>query len=227
MNNQIKSNHEEKEFIYLRSYSKVIFFYPLFIVSIVLWILELINGKEVPWFGFFWLILFFINLFIIAFDTSSTKFFIFVLLIVILVLIYIFAIMPNFNLPFSELMSEETKITMSTEFYLCVTIILGLNLFIAWIGTRFNFWKLERNEAYHKQGIFQTATRYPVKSLRLKKEIPDIFEFLLLRAGSITLYFGKDQSAHLKTVLNISKKAKQIDALLSEMEVEVEEIDGK
>ena len=135
--------------------------------------------------------------------------------------------MPNFNLPFSELISDEAKITMSTEFYLCTTIILGLNLFIAWIGTRFNFWRLERNEVYHKQGIFQSATRYPVQSLRLKKEIPDIFEFFLLRAGSITLYFGKDNSAHLKTILNINKKSKQIDALLSELEVDIEEIDGK
>jgi hypothetical protein len=66
-----------------------------------------------------------------------------------------------------------------------------------------------------------------VQSLRLKKEIPDIFEFFLLGAGSITLYFGKDNSAHLKTILNINKKSKQIDALLSELEVDIEEIDGK
>ena len=116
---------------------------------------------------------------------------------------------------------------MSTEFYLSIAIILGLSLFIAWIGTRFNYWRLERNEAYHKTGLFVTATRYPVKGLRIKKEIPDVFEFFLLRAGSIILYLSRDESAHLHTIINIDKKAKQIDALLSELEVDVEEIDGK
>jgi len=81
---------------------------------------------------------------------------------------------------------------------------------------------MERNEVIHKKGIFISAERYPTKSLRIKKEIPDIFEFFLLRSGSIHLFLGNEEVVYLDTVLNINKKAKQLDYLLSDIEIEVE-----
>ena len=93
---------------------------------------------------------------------------------------------------------------------------LLLILFFVWLAALFDYWLVERNELYHKKGIFAAAERYPVKSLRLKKEIPDVFEFFILRAGSITLMPGRaDEVIALNTVLNVNKKAEQIDYLLS------------
>ena len=51
----------------------------------------------------------------------------------------------------------------------------------------------------------------------------DIFEYLFLRAGSITLLPTKDKVIMLNTVLNINKKADQIDELLSRMRVEIDD----
>ena len=65
-----KNSITSVDYVYLRDYSKVVFFYPLFIISLILWIVELVIQGEVRWLGLFWLIIFFMNLFVIAFDVS-------------------------------------------------------------------------------------------------------------------------------------------------------------
>ena len=114
---------------------------------------------------------------------------------------------------------------ITAEFYLVVTLILALILGLVVIGSRFDYWKIERNEIYHKKGIFSSAERIPTKSLRILKEIPDVFEFFILRAGSITLMPGHGDVIPLNTVLNINKKQKQIDYLLSHVSIEPDELD--
>ena len=217
---EIKEENAKEEKVYLRNYSKVIFFYPLFIASFILYLIEAIMGIEEPWLGAIWITIFFANLFVIAFDTSSTKFFIILLVVIILIIIFAFVFHPG-NI-ISQVLSFEITITMSYQFYLVSTIILGLIFIIAWIATRFDYWKVERNEVIHKKGIFVSVDRYPTKSLRIKKEIADIFEFALLRVGRIELFFGGQDVIHLNTIININKKAKQLDYLLSDIEVDVE-----
>jgi len=208
--------------VILRNYSKVIFFYPLFITSFILWIIEYIAEGELFWLGFFWLIMLFLNLFVMAFDVSSTKFFIILLVIIVFILLLIFMIIPNVSIPgFQSFIDTEASIKMTKNFYLGITIILGIVLLLAIIGANFDYWKLERNEVYHKKGLFSSANRYPIKGLRINKEILDVFELFALRAGSITLIFSNDKIFHLSTVLNVNKKSEQIDYLLSHMEVEI------
>lgn len=217
---QIKKDMAIEEKVFLRSYSKVVFFYPLFLTSLILFLIQYFVGIDEPGLGAIWITVFFANLFIIAFDTSSSKFFILLLIAIILILLFTFMFHPNALI--SQVIAFEVTITMSYQFYLSSAIIIALILLIAWIATRFNYWKLERNEVIHKRGIFVSAVRYPTKSLRIKKEIPDIFEFLLLMSGSIQLFLGSEEVVYLDTILNINKKAKQIDYLLSYIEVEVE-----
>ncbi len=208
--------------IFLRSYPKVIFFWPMALVSFVLWLLQLINPTPVAWYGNFWLIVFFINMFIVAFDFNSTKFFILILVVVVVVILLVFLV-PGL---FAGLGGGTFNPGLTAEFYLVVALIMALILGLVFIGSRFDYWKIERNEIYHKSGVFSSAERIPTKSLRIKKEIPDVFEFFILRAGSITLMPGHGDVINLPTVLNINKKQKQIDNLLSYVSVEPDEIDG-
>lgn len=210
--------------IYLRSYPKIIFFWPLLLVSFFWWILQLFGDKPIGWLGTVWMIVFFTNLFITAFDFSSTKFFVMILAIVVVLLLVAFIVLPNIAVNISF---EDFNLGLTEGFYLTTTIILAIILGFVILSSRFDYWKLERNEIYHKSGIFSSAERYPVKSLRLKKEIPDVFEFFLLRAGSMTLLPGRaDEVIHLPTVLNINKKEEQIDWLLSHVSVEPDEVDS-
>ena len=212
----------------LRNYPKVIFFYPLFFTSLILWLLQLAitqGGTPIALFGFIWMIVFFINLVIIGFDFSSTKFFILLLIVIIFVLLFFFLVLPNITIEAIPL-PREYNIEMTDQFYLVTTLLLGFILLIVIISTRFDYWIIERNEIYHKKGILADADRYPTGSLKLKKEITDVFEFFILKAGSLKLYV-KGDDFRLPTVLNINKKIEKINTLLSHLEVEIEDINNK
>ena len=126
---------------------------------------------------------------------------------------------------FSGIGEETFNPGITAPFYFVVTIILAFVLGLVVLGSRFDYWKIERNEIYHKSGIFSSAERIPTKSLRIRKEIPDVFEFFILRAGSITLMPGHGDVIPLTTVLNVNKKQKQIDYLLSHVSIEPDELD--
>ncbi len=208
--------------IFIRSYPKVIFFWPLLITSFVLWFIQAFTDPNTV-LGYVWFIVFFVNLFVTAFDFSSTKFFVLILAIVVVILILVFMVLPRFSISLTGL---EIDLTLTWQFYMVMTIILLFILGIVILSTRFEYYKIERNEIIHKKGIFSSAERFPSKSLRFKKEIPDVFEFFMLRAGKFTIMPGKaDEVMILPTVLNISKKEKQLDWLLSHVSVEPDEVD--
>ena len=117
--------------IYLRSYPKVIFFWPLLITSLVLMILQIV-AADVDWIdptilGYTWFIVFFVNIFVTAFDFSSTKFFVLILAIVIFVLIVVFLVLPNFTLQFTNI---QLDLALPWEFYMVMTLILAFILAI-------------------------------------------------------------------------------------------------
>ena len=209
--------------IYLRTYPKVIFFYPLLVISFILWLIQSILGTPNQVLGYIWFIVFFVNIFVIAFDFSSTKFFVLILAVVIVVLIVVFLVLPNTAFTLTGI---QLNLALPYEFYMLMTLILAFILGIVILSTRFEYYKIERNEIIHKKGIFSSADRFPVKSLRFKKEIPDVFEFFMLRAGRFTIMPGhQDEVMILPTVLNINKREEQLDWLLSHVSVEPDEID--
>ncbi|MHA1508888.1 MAG: hypothetical protein ACTSO6_09330, partial [Promethearchaeota archaeon] len=129
----------------------------------------MIYPTPLPMFGNIWLVVFFVNMFIVAFDFSSAKFFVLIMVVVVVVLLLVFLV-PNL---FTILPGGSFNPGLTAEFYLVVTIIMALILGLIVLSSRFDYWKIERNEIYHKKGIFSSAERMPTKSLRIKKEIPD------------------------------------------------------
>jgi len=207
----------------LRTYPKIIFFYPLLFTSLILWIIQLFMEPSST-LGYIWFIVFFCNLFVVSFDFSSTKFFVLILAIVIVILLVIFLVIPNLTI---EILPVTFEMGLPANFYMTMTIILALILVLVIISSYFNYWKIERNEIYHKAGLFASAERFPTANLHIKKEISDVFEFFALRAGSMTLIPGKGEMIYLPTVPNINKKQEQIDYLLSHVSVEPDELDKK
>ena len=208
--------------VILRTFPKIIFFYPLFIMSLIFWIIQgilTILGEGNSFIlGYIWVITFFLNLFIIGFDFPFNKFLILVLAIVITVLIMILFLLPNIHLT-----PVILPLGSSAEFYAIMTLILGVILGFVFLQAHFNYYKIERNEVFHMTGLFaNTAERYPVRSLRIKHVVSDVFEFILLGAGAITLYPKDSDPIHLYTVIRVKKKMKIIDWLLSEIFVEAD-----
>ncbi len=228
---QQKAVHE----ILLRSYPKIIFLWPTLLCSFSIWIIGMIMSMVSPTgeldptvsviLAWIWVIIFASNLFVMAFDFQSTKFFVLILAIVavalILVIVYLMggfeglggAQLPSFN------------ISMSVEFYFATTILIFVILGIIWLSRRVDYYRIERNEIYHRNGFLGKAERIPTSSLTFEKEIPDVFEYILLRAGSITIHPSRGKTINLTTVPNIKKIEKNLDQLLSRITVEVDDTD--
>ncbi|MFX1236089.1 MAG: hypothetical protein ACFFAS_04040 [Promethearchaeota archaeon] len=213
-------NKTEKKKVYLRTYPKIIFMYPLFLTSLFFWIIQaaLTAVGEPPntLLGYIWFIVFFINLFVMGFDFPFNNFLILVLGIVITILVLILFILPNIQEPTLIIFN----IGSSADYYALMTFVLGFMLGFVLLSARFNYYKVESNEIFHIKGIFSnTANRFPVRSLRIKHQVTDVLEFLLLGAGSITLYPKDDEAIHLYTVVRVKKKMSKIDKLLGELSI--------
>ena len=213
-----------KDEVILRAYPKVIFFWPLLIMTLIAWPIQYFldnTGASGTALGYIWFIFFFANIFVIAFDFSSTKFFVLLLAIVVTILILVFLVLPNVTL---SLGGAIIALNIPYGFYMIMGLILLFILGIVVISCQFNYYKVERNEIYHKTGLFSNAERIPTKDLRIKKEITDVFEFITLRAGAFTLMPGRGDVIHLNTVINVNKKQEHIDRMLSHIRVEVDDI---
>ena len=210
------------EKIIIRSYSKAIFLIPTLIISMLGWTFQAIFHTPILWLELLWIIIFFTNLFVVCFDFSSSKFIILILSLVILCSIAYVTVFPYiFN---SAWFSGDFKLVLgfTSHFYIIVTGIIGFCLFIAAIIPFFDYYTIERNELYHRKGLFTMAERWTLTNLRFVKEIPDIFEFIMFRAGTIKFYPTKTDVIVLPTVLGINKKETQLDYILSKVKVDIE-----
>jgi len=209
---------KKEKIVILRNYSKAILFYPLLACSFIFWIIQAILTEINTTLGYIWCLVFFFNLFVISFDFPPNKFLILVLGVVLTLLVLIFLIIPQVQLPIIVV-----NLGSSAEFYATMTLILGILFMFVVLSARFDYYKLEKNELIHIKGIFaKTAERFPVGSLRIRHVISDVFEFLLLGAGSITLIPKDSEAIHLITVINVKKKIKIIDWLLTHLAVSVD-----
>lgn len=218
--------------VVFRSYSKAIFLYPLFFFSLVAWMIQSIldnmssappgTGTN-PILSIIWIVLFFTNLFIVAFDYPVGKFVLLVLLIAVGILVGVLVLMfvdlPDFGS--SGVSSLEfLDIKLTGKFYSVISGILGFILLGVLFEAQFHHVRIEKNEVIVK-GFDGFADRYPVQNLRYTMKYSDIFERLLLRAASIDFRLG-DQIIPLHTVPFAANKGKDLDDLLSSMKVHIQ-----
>ena len=119
--------------IYFRSYPKVIFYWPLLITSFILWLIQAISYDET---GTNSTVLGYVNIFVTAFDFSSTKFFVLILLIVVAILVVIFVVLPNFTVASADI---DVFLGLPWQFYMVMSIILAFILGIVIISARFEY----------------------------------------------------------------------------------------
>ncbi len=189
----------------LRSYSKTVFYYPLFIYSFIAFLFQSLSPGHSSVL-YIWLILFFVNILIISFNFNVAGFAISVLLLIGIIILFIISD-TNGWLPIPPF-------EISAVFYLYATIFLGALMGLVLISARFSYVKIEQNELEVK-GILGKVERFPMNSISYDKTINNLFEYILLRSGEVTFYIPERKTIRLDVVINISKKAKILDALLS------------
>ena len=213
------------EKIIIRSYSKAIFLLPTLIVSIFGWIFQAIIDTPTAktptgWLEIIWIIVFFLNMFVVLFDFSSSKFMILVLVLSLATSIIYYTVFPTIFK--SSVIEVDIVLGFTSHFYIIMTAILSFCLLIAAILPYFDYYTIERNELYHRKGVFTEAERWSLNNLQYTKQIPDIFEFIMFRAGTIKFYPTKTDVIILPTVLGINKKETQLDYILSKIKVDIE-----
>lgn len=216
--------------IYLISYPKIVFLYPSFLMALVAGIYMLVVGNtpgaerhDTEVLALVFLGVLGVNLVVLSFDfprtTSLTLFFLFAAIVMGLVLV--FRLNPDLLGGVSEVFARLTP-WANAQFYFIFCGILGLIFIGVQISVQFDYWEVRPNELLHHHGILSDLERFSAPNLRIDKEINDVFEYLLLRAGRLILHPSNERRAIvLENVFFINTRESEITRMLGAVQVQV------
>lgn len=221
--------------VFLVSYPKIIFLYPMLVVSLVAAVylslarqtLDMTNTGAIV-LSVVFLGTMATNLVVLAFDfprtTSLTLFF--VVVTAALGCVLLFVLKPEV-FPYVARTLAGFHPFANAPFYWGFAAILGLIMLGAIIDARFDYWEARPNELLHRKGIWGDLDRFPAPGLRIDKEISDVFEYLLLRSGRLILHIGSERRAVvLDNVPFIKKKEEALTRMLGALQVEIRSESG-
>ncbi len=216
--------------VFLVSYPKVVFLYPVFLASIVAAIYLSIAGHPLEpthttavEISKLFLGLLAVNLVILAFDfprtTSLTLFFFAVAVATGLALLFTWN--PEILPSITDVLARFRPLANAT-FYWTFACLLGL-IFVGVICvSRFDYWEVRPNELLHHHGFLSNLERLSAPNLRIDKEINDVFEYMLLRSGRLILQASNERRAIiLDNVPFIKEKEEAITRMLGALQVQV------
>ena len=225
------STSEELEKIVIRAYPKVITILPSAIIAIIFGVIESLpfigsdpSVQRTLGLAFIFLLTF--NLFIISFEFNEAKTFGLFAIIILLIILYI--LLAQMGIIESGALFNiltNTNIYLSAHAYYLLGFGILFLMFIIWLNKRWDYWIIEPNQVTHRTGIFGRMERFPTQGMKYGIEISDIFEYLLFRSGTLTLYFPSERKIiTLHLVPNIKKIERDIQKLMGIIEVEEEEV---
>lgn len=219
--------------VLIRPWPKVIFFYPTAVVALLMWFYSLLKSEGatsgVAGLGNWFLIVFFVNLLVFAFDFNRIKSITIVLGVVATLLALAWA---NTKWGVWSGLAEflgHIDVRMNTQFFGFVAGIFALIFLLVLINTRFSYYEVNHREILHHHGYLGDITRVPTAGLTHNKEIYDVAEFLLLRSGRLIFYPASSRQAIvIDNVININKVEARIKEMLSVIAVrELDEDDRR
>ncbi len=219
----------ESTTVIVRPYPKIVYLYLTWLVSIFCGFLQpglagetldaaLIAKSTLV--GRIWILLFVFNILVISFEFTRIR----SVAIVFAILAFVFA-----GIEFGFLASvgsflRDIPIFMNKTFYFVVAIVFTIIYLIVFLTTRFNYWEFQPNEILHHHGFLGDVQRYPTRGLRMQKEITDVLEHILLRAGTLVLVPpGVDRPIVLENVISLNKVEDKIQRLLGTLKVRLDE----
>ena len=169
------------------------------------------------------LLVFFLNMIVMALDFP--RFTVFGIVLVGIIIALVLALLnEHFEvLPVLANTLESIYVVANSQFYFMVATIIGVTFTIIYLTRYLDFWVILPNEILHNHGPFSDLERYPTFNLKFAKEIPDVLEYVLgLQAGRLVLHVANERTAIvLETVLFIDRKEEELKRLMSRMEVRV------
>jgi hypothetical protein len=216
--------------VFLVSYPKIVFLYPTFLVSLLAAICLSVAPEPLDTSSTGTIVLSVVflgvwitNLVVLAFDfpraSSLSLFLLFVAVAMGCVLLFV---LKPAVLPYVAETLRAFHPLANASFYWVFSLSLGLATLGAIIVARFDYWEARPNELLHHQGLWGDLDRFSAPGVRIDKEISDVFEYLLLHSGRLTLYLNNErQAAVLDNVPFITRKEKALTRLLGTLQVAV------
>jgi hypothetical protein len=118
----------------------------------------------------------------------------------------------------------QREINASLEFYAILSGGLTLMYVGIFLRTRFDYWTLSSGELVHRRGFLGETERFSTAGLKLRKEITDVLEYLVLGAGRIVLTIpGQPFPIVLENVFGCNQVEVFAEAVLDPRVVRLEE----
>jgi len=116
----------------------------------------------------------------------------------------------------------KINVVCNAQFYLFVVLLGIVVSIIVMITVRLDYWELKHNELLHHRGFLGDVERFPSQNLRITKEITDVFEWLLGRAGRLIIIpRGENRAIVLDNVLKVNTRERDIQRLLQVQAVKI------
>ncbi len=220
-------NDPELRHIFLVSYPKIVFLYPTFVMALIAAIYMSFTGSEqtptAERVTLFFLAVFALNLVVLAFDfprTTSLALF-FAAAFVGIGLAFLFHLKPDLVPFLGNIIGKVRPFATASFYYVFVAILFAIYLGVL-VMVKFDYWEVRPNELLHHHGLLSDLERFSAPSLRIDKEINDVFEYALLGAGRLVLHPSNEKrSIILDNVFFINKKETQITRMLGALQVQL------
>jgi hypothetical protein len=220
----------ESTTVIVRPYPKVVYLYLTWISSLVCGIIQPpFAGDQVlsqatidrsALVGRIWIFLFIFNILVISFEFTRIR----SVAIIFALLAFVFAGIEFGFLRTVGHFLGDMPVLMNATFYWVMTVVFSAIYLIVFITTRFNYWEFQPNEILHHHGFLGDVQRFPTRGLRMQKEITDVLEHILLRAGTLVLVPpGVERPIVLENVINLNKVEDKIQRLLGTLKVRLDE----
>ena len=211
------------ERVVIRSLPKAVFLYPTMLAAIAAGLGSSQDWGKTSLWGNAFLIVFAINLVIIAFDFPRTTSLTLLFLVIAVILGAILLNQRYEIFPWLERETNRLTPEANSEFYwLTAGIIAVVLLLIVLIHLWFDYWEVLSNELIHHHGILGSLERLPAPGIKFDKEITDVFEFLILGAGRLVITpAGEGRPIVLENVPRIERVERNIKEVLGVTEVEI------
>jgi hypothetical protein len=213
----------DRERVIIRTYPKTIFLYPIALVAFLCGMATLVGLAEPRTLGFIFTTIAFFNLIVISFEFRKSTPVVLVLLLLVLVLGGVllnerFGVIALIGVLYGKL-----DLSANAQFYFGVAGGYGLVLLLVMIAARFDYWEVRGNEILHHTGLLGDCERYPAPQMQIRKEIVDVFEFMLLLSGRLIIFpSGRERAIVLENVPSINSIERRMTELLDSLRVTVE-----
>lgn len=210
--------------IHFRSYPKIVFAWPVALGALGAGAATIVRPERMNQIGLVFAAVALVNLAVLAFEFSRGR-----TMTVALGAMGLGSTLVLLNQRYPifrplHLWMGQRQIHASAEFYFMLASGFGAVFVGIFLKSRFDYWTLTASELVHRRGFLGESERFSTSGLKLRKEITDVLEYLVLGAGRVVLSIpGQAYPIVLDNVLGCQRVERFAEEVLDARIVRIEQ----